>query len=118
VFRHPAELCGHDDLWDPPVRALIVAVAQDLLPVLALAAALVWVTRDRAGKVTLVGQAAVGLFLVGLPAALAQEQVRARVGPRGSTGWAGMLSAVTSSADLERPSGGHNHASPGCARRP
>jgi undecaprenyl-diphosphatase len=48
------------------VRALIVAVAQDLLPVLALAAALVWVTRDRAGKVALAGQAAVGLLLVGV----------------------------------------------------
>ena len=48
------------------MRALIVAVAQDLLPVLALAAALVWVTRDRAGKVALAGQAAVGLLLVGV----------------------------------------------------
>jgi membrane-associated phospholipid phosphatase len=48
------------------VRALIVAVAQDLLPVLGFAAALVWVTRDRAGKVALAGQAAVGLLLVGV----------------------------------------------------
>jgi undecaprenyl-diphosphatase len=48
------------------VRALIVAVAQDLLPVLAFAAALVWVTRDRSGKVALAGQAAVGLLLVGV----------------------------------------------------
>jgi membrane-associated phospholipid phosphatase len=39
---------------------------QYLLPVLALAAALVWVTRDRAGKVALAGQTAVGLLLVGL----------------------------------------------------
>jgi membrane-associated phospholipid phosphatase len=48
------------------VRALIVALAQDLLPVLALVAALVWVTRDRVGKITLAGQAAVGLLLVGV----------------------------------------------------
>jgi membrane-associated phospholipid phosphatase len=48
------------------VRALIVAVAQDLLPVLAFTAALVWVTRDRPGKVTLAGQAAIGLLLVGV----------------------------------------------------
>jgi membrane-associated phospholipid phosphatase len=48
------------------VNALIVAVVQDLLPVLTLAPALVWVTRDRADTVTLAGQAAVGLLLVGV----------------------------------------------------
>jgi membrane-associated phospholipid phosphatase len=48
------------------VKTLIVAVAQDLLFVLALAGALVWVTRNRAGKVALAGQAAVGLVLVGI----------------------------------------------------
>jgi undecaprenyl-diphosphatase len=47
------------------VRALIVVVAQYLLPVLALVAGLVWVTRNRAGKVALAGQALVGLALVG-----------------------------------------------------
>lgn len=48
------------------MKALIVAVAQDLIPVLAFAAALVWVARDRAGKVAVAGQAAVGLLLVGV----------------------------------------------------
>jgi membrane-associated phospholipid phosphatase len=71
LFRFRQARCGHDDDGDAPVNGLIVAVAQDLLPVLALVAALVWLMRDRAGKVALAGQAALGLLLVGAGIVLA-----------------------------------------------
>jgi membrane-associated phospholipid phosphatase len=48
------------------VTAVIVVVAQYLLYPIALVAGLVWLTRDRAGKVALAGQALVGLALVGI----------------------------------------------------
>lgn len=48
------------------MTAVIVVVAQYLLYPMALVAGLVWLTRDRAGKVALAGQALVGLALVGI----------------------------------------------------
>jgi undecaprenyl-diphosphatase len=47
------------------VNEVIVAVAQYLLFVLAAVAGLVWLTRDRAGKVRLAVEAVLGLALVG-----------------------------------------------------
>ena len=46
------------------MNTVIVAVAQYLIFVLAAAAAVVWLTRDRAGKVVLAAEAIVGLVLV------------------------------------------------------
>lgn len=48
------------------MTTVIVDVAQYLLFVLAFAAALVWLTRDRTGKVVLAAEAVVGLGLVGI----------------------------------------------------
>jgi undecaprenyl-diphosphatase len=48
------------------VTAVVVAVAQYLVFVLAAAAGLVWLTRDRPGKVALAAEAVVGLGLVGI----------------------------------------------------
>lgn len=48
------------------MNTVIVDVAQYLLWVLVAAAALVWLTVDRAGKVVLAAQAVVGLVLVGI----------------------------------------------------
>jgi undecaprenyl-diphosphatase len=48
------------------VHTLIVDIAQYLLYVLALVAAVVWLFLDRAGKVTLAVQAVFGLALVGI----------------------------------------------------
>jgi undecaprenyl-diphosphatase len=48
------------------LTTVIVAVAQYLLFVLAFAAALVWLTRNRTGKVVLAAEAVVGLCLVGI----------------------------------------------------
>ncbi|RBY82532.1 hypothetical protein DQ238_04410 [Geodermatophilus sp. TF02-6] len=47
------------------MSALVVAAARYLLYGLVLVAALVWVTRDRAGRLAMLGQAALGLALVG-----------------------------------------------------
>jgi membrane-associated phospholipid phosphatase len=65
LFSNREARSGHDDDGDTPVNGLIVAVAQYLLPGLALVAALVWLVQDRAGKVSLAGQAVLGLLLVG-----------------------------------------------------
>jgi undecaprenyl-diphosphatase len=48
------------------LTTVIVALAQYLLFVLAFAAALVWLTRDRTGKVVLAAEAVLGLCLVGI----------------------------------------------------
>jgi membrane-associated phospholipid phosphatase len=48
------------------VNRLIVLVAQDLLFVLAAVAALVWLTRRRAGKARLAAETVTGLALVGV----------------------------------------------------
>jgi membrane-associated phospholipid phosphatase len=48
------------------VHTLIVDIAQYLLYVLALVAAVVWLVLNRAGKVTLAAQAVLGLALVGI----------------------------------------------------
>lgn len=48
------------------MNELIVLVAQYLLYVLVVVAGLVWLTRDRTGKVVLAAEAIVGLALVGI----------------------------------------------------
>jgi undecaprenyl-diphosphatase len=48
------------------VHTLIVVAAQYLLYVLALVAAVVWLTRDRAGKAVFAVEAVIGLALVGI----------------------------------------------------
>jgi undecaprenyl-diphosphatase len=48
------------------VNELIILIAQDLLYVLVLIAAGVWLTRDRRGKVNLAAEAVVGLVIVGI----------------------------------------------------
>lgn len=53
------------------MKELIVLVAQDLLYVLVLVAAGVWLTRDRRGKVGLAAEGIVGLAIVGIGILLA-----------------------------------------------
>jgi undecaprenyl-diphosphatase len=53
------------------VNTVIVLVAQDLIYLLVVVAAVVWLTSSRAVKVTLAAQAVVGLVLVGLGILLA-----------------------------------------------
>jgi membrane-associated phospholipid phosphatase len=48
------------------MNELIVLLAKDLLYVLAVVAGIVWLTRDRSGKLLLAAQAIVGLALVGV----------------------------------------------------
>jgi membrane-associated phospholipid phosphatase len=60
---HPGWRVNDLDAW---MTALVIDVAQYLLYGLVLVAALVWLTRDRTGKVELAAQAVVGLALVGV----------------------------------------------------
>jgi membrane-associated phospholipid phosphatase len=53
------------------VNGIVVVIAQYLLFVLVGIAAVVWLTRDRAGKATLAAEAVVGLALVGIGIVLA-----------------------------------------------
>ncbi|MCU1668945.1 MAG: phosphoesterase PA-phosphatase related [Blastococcus sp.] len=48
------------------MNQLIVLIAQDLLYLLVLIAAGVWLTRDRRGKISLAAEAIVGLIIVGV----------------------------------------------------
>ena len=55
------------------MNELVVLIAQDLLYVLVLIAAGVWLTRDRRGKVNLAAEAVVGLVIVGIGIVLASH---------------------------------------------
>jgi membrane-associated phospholipid phosphatase len=69
-------VCHHSETGEDlqsVVNEPIVLIAQDLLYVLVLMAAGVWLTRDRRGKVDLAAEAVVGLVIVGIGLALASH---------------------------------------------